>query len=143
MPKFQLASLGWSAFFHEQLAGIETSGLERARVAIEHKGRYVVYAEEGEMQAIVSGRFRYRANSASDYPKVGDWVLVSNEGGRAIIHHLLQRRTKFSRKTAGEKAEEQMIAANIDVLNHTDGRAIDRYPRPARGAVVGGRERPW
>ena len=56
--------------------------------------------------------------SRADLPAVGDWVLVRESPGaeRAIIHRVLTRRTKFSRKIAGKKTEEQIVAANIDTI---------------------------
>jgi ribosome biogenesis GTPase len=48
---------------------------------------------------------------------VGDWVALEATGGnRAIIHHVLPRHTKISRKAAGREVEEQVIAANIDTV---------------------------
>ena len=53
-----------------------------------------------------------------DLPAVGDWVaarIVPLER-RAVIVELLPRRSKFSRRAAGRRAEEQIVAANVDVV---------------------------
>jgi ribosome biogenesis GTPase len=51
-------------------------------------------------------------------PKVGDWVAISlfDENTKAVIHDVLPRRTKLSRKSADRKTKEQVIAANIDTV---------------------------
>jgi ribosome biogenesis GTPase len=48
---------------------------------------------------------------------VGDWALVQyhNDGELAIVHEVLPRRSWLRRKSAGERIDFQMIAANIDV----------------------------
>jgi ribosome biogenesis GTPase len=49
---------------------------------------------------------------------IGDWVAFEPgpAGGRAIIHHVLPRKTKLSRKVAGARTEEQVVAANVDTV---------------------------
>ena len=68
--------------------------------------------------AEVSGKFRYQATFSSEYPAVGDFVLVNwNESGNsAIIESLLPRKSAFIRKAAGEPQQEQIVAANIDTI---------------------------
>jgi ribosome biogenesis GTPase len=113
-----LAGLGWDGWFAEKLTQCENKGLEPARITAEHKERYIVATEYGEMPGEVTGKFEFKANTPSEFPKTGDWVLASvfREENKAIIHELLPRKTCFSRKAAGVKTEEQVIAANVDVL---------------------------
>lgn len=113
-----LRNLGWNKWFEEKFALYEGSGLEPARIIAEHKERYIVVSSRGEMPAEVTGKFEFSAVSPADFPKTGDWVAaqVFEGEGKAIIHALLPRRTCFSRKAAGIKTEEQVIAANIDIL---------------------------
>jgi ribosome biogenesis GTPase len=84
----------------------------------------------------ISGKFHYTAETQEDLPAVGDWVTASLriEEGRATIHHVLPRKSKFSRKVAGSVTQEQIVAANIDTvfivnsLNHNFNlRRIERY----------------
>ena len=51
-------------------------------------------------------------------PAVGDWVAITRPdgGGRATIHAVLPRRTKLSRKVPERGIEEQVLAANVDVV---------------------------
>lgn len=105
------------------------------RVSAEHKQSYVVWAENGEYLAQVAGRLRHGAQGRGDFPAVGDWVLLSVPSlDQAIIHEVLPRKSKFSRKVAGDTTEEQVIAANVDTVFIVCGlnrdfnlRRIERY----------------
>ena len=112
----QLAALGWSDFFQQQLTN--SNGLTPARVSSQHRGIYRVLTAEQEMVATVSGRLRQIAAGPQDFPVVGDWVLVSPrpEERRATIQCVLERRTKFSRRAPGRRTEEQVLAANLDTV---------------------------
>ena len=92
-------------------------GLVPARVISQEKGVYRVAARQGEKPAEITGKLRYRARSASEYPAVGDVVAVDwNEGGSAVIHDILPRKSCFLRKAAGAGQGEQVVAANIDTV---------------------------
>src|SRR5690606_4165449 len=66
----------------------------------------------------------------------GDWVLLReypNER-KAIVHGILPRKSKFSRKVAGKAVYEQIVAANLDYVfiltslnNEFNLRRIERY----------------
>jgi len=47
-------------------------------------------------------------------PTVGDWVVLDAQ--RSRLERILSRKSVFRRVAAGEKAEIQLIAANVDVL---------------------------
>lgn len=89
------------------------------RVIEVQKGRERVVTEEGIYWCTLSGRYRFDHSEAGDMPAVGDWVLISkplsSDSDTAVIA-LLPRQTKFSRKIAGTKLEEQIIAANVDYI---------------------------
>lgn len=70
------------------------------------------------MLGTVSGNFAFHAFSRKDYPAVGDFVLIEQMPGeeRAIIHHLFERKSKFTRKMAGLEIDEQIVAANVDIV---------------------------
>jgi len=90
-----------------------------ARVTEQHRDLYKAVSEKGEIQAEVSGNFIYRANDTSDFPAVGDWVMVDREddsAGNAIIHEVLTRKSAFERKAAGTGNNKQVVAANIDIV---------------------------
>lgn len=112
-----LETLGWNLSLEQQFAEFRLSGYEAARVAVEDKHHYMVLMAQGELSAQVAGKFLYSAHSPADLPKVGDWVAVSvlSNEAKAVIHRLLPRRTKLSRKVPGRETEEQVIVTNIDV----------------------------
>lgn len=49
-----------------------------------------------------------------DRPTVGDWVVLDDQCAK--VERVLDRKSIFRRVAAGEKAELQLIAANIDIL---------------------------
>ena len=130
-----LKILGWTASLDRQFEPYRANRFIPARVAEEHKDRYVVICEQGELGAEISGRLRFTAESRLDFPAVGDWVAIQPNGdSTAIIHALLKRSTLFVRKVAGETTEAQVLAANVDIaLIVTDAdrdfnpRRIERY----------------
>ncbi len=131
-----LETLGWTLVLDDGFRSGPWKDLEPARVAIEDRQHYRIFAASGELSAHVSGRLLHETRLASDLPKVGDWVAVAvlpNED-RAVIHGVLPRRTKLSRKIPGRLTEEQILVANIDVafiVQALDGsfnaRRLERY----------------
>ena len=71
-----IASLGWGEALAETFQPYADAGLRPGRVAIQHRGAYVLLAEEGEVWANVSGRLRHAADSTAELPAVGDWVRI-------------------------------------------------------------------
>ncbi len=126
-----LKELGWDAQWAKVLVPFASDGLVPARVAIEFNHIYRVYAEAGELQAQHAGRLLHEARSKGELSAVGDWVAVrptANEAS-ATIEAVLPRRSKFSRKVAGELTEEQIVAANIDTVFIVMGLDGDYNPR--------------
>jgi len=113
-----LHELGWNSHFEHHFAQYAEEGLVAGRVGAEHRGALVVFTENGDMIAKPSGALRHNAAGRGDLPAVGDWVALRPRPGdeTATIVAVLPRRTKFSRKGAGAQTEEQVLAANIDVL---------------------------
>jgi ribosome biogenesis GTPase len=114
-----LAELGWNDFFAQAFAPYAAEGRMPARVTLELKGYFEVTGEFGAKLGECTGKFINTAASAAEYPAIGDWVAVTPRPGddtRANIHALLPRRTRFSRKAAGQEEVEQVVAANIDTV---------------------------
>jgi ribosome biogenesis GTPase / thiamine phosphate phosphatase len=137
-PKLTMipSELGWDDFFSRSFAFHSTRGLIPARVALESKHRYVVLSEFGEHRAECTGSLLHAATTREALPAVGDWVAILPRRGElaADIHAVLPRKTKFSRRTAGDRADEQILAANIDTVFLVTGldrnfnlRRIERY----------------
>jgi ribosome biogenesis GTPase len=114
----RLEIFGWNDFFEARFAQYAHQGLLPGRITIQHKDRYVLFTEQGEVSGKVSGKFRFGISGLHDFPAVGDWVAFEIDSGdrSAVIHHVLERRTKFSRKVAGDRPDEQVLAANIDIV---------------------------
>ena len=125
-----LEDLGWTPRFAEAFAPFRTERVFPARVSLEHTHIYRVIAPEAEMLARVSGRLRHDAPTRSAFPAVGDWVVVeAAAGGDARIRAVLPRVSHFSRRAAGNPTEEQVVAANLDVVFLISGLDHDFNPR--------------
>jgi ribosome biogenesis GTPase len=131
-----LTSLGWNDFFANSFHPHSTSDLLPARVALEHKHAYQLLSAREELTAECTGKLLHAATTRNDLPAVGDWVAVRVRPGEAHadIHAVLPRRTKFSRRAAGEAAAEQIVATNIDTVllvtaldQNYNLRRIERY----------------
>jgi ribosome biogenesis GTPase len=106
-----------NSLFEQEKQRFISEGYTIARVAAEYKELYSIIIEGKSIPAEVTGRLMYAAASRVDYPAVGDWVAVQYyENSNAIIHHILPRRTCISRKTSGKEFDEQIIAANVDIV---------------------------
>jgi ribosome biogenesis GTPase len=77
-----------------------------------------VYFEGGELDATVAGRMKHHAARRSELPAVGDWVAVRKrpDQHQGAIVAVLPRRSHFSRKAAGNVTDEQVVAANVNVI---------------------------
>ena len=114
-----LADMGWDETAAKSFeAFAATPGVEPARVVIEFNHIYRIWAGDGELEAIASGRLKHQAASRSALPAVGDWVVIRRrrDDTRAAIIAVLPRRSWFSRKMAGAVTDEQVVAANVDVV---------------------------
>jgi ribosome biogenesis GTPase len=127
-----LEDLGWNDFFAAAFAPYAEQGLVPARVTAQ-KGLNQVSTGEAEHFADLAGKLRHelKGPESPGHPAVGDWValrLPTGEG-RAMIHAILPRRSKFSRKSAGQRTEEQVVAANVDTIFLVSGLDGDFNPR--------------
>jgi len=135
-----LEALGWNSFFEAQQNQNEDAGLLPVRVIEEQRGSYRAMGERGVYFARLAGQLRHQIdNGEAEHPCVGDWAMARvPEGdagqGEALLQRVFMRRTKFSRKEAGARSVEQVIAANVDTvflvqsLNHDlNLRRLERY----------------
>ena len=105
----RLTVLGWDERVAAEFAPHAARGLEPARVALEHQHIYRLYTEDGECLARVRGRIRHQAEAREAFPAVGDWVAIEpfetpseSTDREAAIAAVLPRRSRFSRKSAGD-----------------------------------------
>lgn len=132
-----LDDLGFDATLAASFAPYASEGYRPGRISLEHKNLYAAYTECGEITAFPAGRMYYDAVGQQDLPAVGDWValrILDEQPPKGVIHAVLPRKSKFSRKEAGKKVAEQPIAANIDTLfvvvgldHNFSTRRVERY----------------
>lgn len=129
-----LAELGWDERFESDFGPHRAQGLEPGRVIRAIRATYSLVTERGPVTGRVSGAFR-RDTEEADLPAVGDWVALKDEGDdAAVIRAVLARRSYVSRKVAGERTREQVVAANVDFVfivsslnSELRPRRIERY----------------
>ncbi len=114
----ELEELGWTSTLAHAFLPYSRKGYDVGRVAIEHKHLYRLYTKDGEVRGEITGKLRHEAVSRADFPAVGDWVVIRrlSREPKALVHHILPRKSMFSRKVAGRTTEEQVVAANIDTV---------------------------
>lgn len=132
-----LDDYGWAPFFARHFASFLESAapaagapqpLEPARVVSPGRGLYHLATRSGEALATLPGRLE----ATGEIPAVGDWVAVEPgafASDRPSIRAVLPRRTALSRKVAGARTEEQVLAANVDTVFLVLGLDGDFNPR--------------
>jgi len=133
-----LENIGWDPFFQKNLQALNIPDSVPARVISQSKDIFLVCSQYDELTATISGKMRYLAEADKQYPAVGDWVVIKQQNNeqKAVIHAILPRKSKFSRKVSGERTDEQIVSANVDnvfIVSGMDGgrnfnlRRIERY----------------
>lgn len=111
---------GWDSSWQEawMAAGFEAAGLTPVRMTADFGQQFKVATAAGEYTAETSGKMRHLTEHGAELPAVGDWLAADLLPGerRARIHGVLPRRSKISRKAAGNPVREQIIATNVDTL---------------------------
>lgn len=111
----KLADFGYNEGLEKFRVENNLLSFEVGRVITEHKERYMVWTEKGELEAEITGNMRFSAKSREDFPAVGDWVsLIVYDGDLAIIHQVFPRYSVLKRQAIGQFGEVQIIATNID-----------------------------
>ncbi len=100
-----LLQLGWCPFFQQQLSLEEWGSHDLGRIVGHHRSIIDVMTEHG--------RTTLSLTSSMPLLTVGDWVLLDRDGR---FNRALDRISLFSRKAAGTRISEQLIAANIDTV---------------------------
>lgn len=112
-------------------------GLYPGRIIGQNKEIYKLATTKGELLGEISGKMRHQASKMTDYPTVGDFVLIDRDdqsSGNAIIHQIIPRKSLVVRKAAGTSKGLQTVAANIDTIficmslnNDFNIRRLERY----------------
>jgi ribosome biogenesis GTPase len=110
--------------------------LVSGRVIAAHRDAYRITTESGERAGVLAGRLRHETIRRSDLPAVGDYVTIRppQGDGPVVIEAVRPRKTALMRRAAGERPDDQVIAANIDIvfvmvgLDHDfNVRRVERY----------------
>jgi ribosome biogenesis GTPase len=107
-----LLELGWTDGFSAALDALGDPGLTPARVAIDYGIRYLVETAGGPHDAALAARLQ----RAGERVAVGDWIALMAQGNKLQIAHRLPRKTAMTRKAPAARAEEQVLAANVDLI---------------------------
>ena len=103
-----------------------------ARVVQEHREAYLVHPFGTGLRnrsAEISGKLRHAAALRTNFPAVGDWVIlrpfdaaaISPAAGPLQITRILPRRTVLSRRLEGKRkgggatGDAQVLAVNVDI----------------------------
>lgn len=111
-----LESLGYDEWFQEAGSSYIHGDFSPARIVEVNKGNFRVADGLHEMLSELSGKFLFGAENSTDFPTIGDWVVIQalDNYSLAIIHAILPRKTVLKRKEPGRKINFQLIASNID-----------------------------
>ncbi len=112
-----LQDLGFDPWFAIHAPESQPDDSSIARVCAVDRGSYCLRNESGDVPAELSGKLSYQSERRTDLPCVGDWVTAQyyDHDRAAIIHQVFPRRTYLRRRAAGGSANQQMIAANVDM----------------------------
>ncbi len=138
-----LADWGWDEHWQTTIdtrEGHDATKHQPARVIVVLRGVLTVATGAGTYEVRVPARF-FRSDTTDPVPTVGDWVLIpaSPAAEGDWITAVLPRRSLFSRKATGNRTDEQVLVANLDLLLLTtsfegdlNARRLERYLVTAR-----------
>jgi ribosome biogenesis GTPase len=106
-----LSDYGLDGTIRGTFRSLSLEGTTLGRVLRSEMGRSRVVTEEGEVEAIHSGKVM-----ESSQPIVGDWVVLKEVQGILRLVLILPRKTRISRKAPGKGEKEQLVAANVDTI---------------------------
>ncbi len=123
-----LRAIGWRDEDTHTTADAGAGGV-LARVIAQHRNGYRVHDGIREFTAQPPAALRRRGIDPRTRPGVGDWVVLGDTLPDTLILSIVPRRTAFVRGAAGESGEQQLIAANVDVILIVCGLDGDFNPR--------------
>jgi ribosome biogenesis GTPase len=127
-----LIDIGWNAHRFSTLPAL-SDGQRIARIVAQHRNTY--HACDGQNVFNVHAKANIVRNRSvtPERPGVGDWVVLSSLI-EPHIEYVLPRYSALIRAAAGNRYQQQMIAANVDVVFIVCGldkdfnlRRIERY----------------
>ena len=113
--EYKIKDLGFKEYLSEYSCNNNLESFSIGRVILEHKDRYMVLTEQGEIGCELIGNLRFTAQCRADLPAVGDWVALNEyDTEKGLIHAVFPRENVLERQAVGRKGEKQIIASNID-----------------------------
>lgn len=111
-----LLKFGWNESLEAALNERAGNGFLPGKIISEERGGYRIQVSENQTwHGELPGKFLHFVDSKLDYPATGDWVLYSvMNQGEALVQEVLPRKSCLYRRAAGERAEEQILACNVD-----------------------------
>jgi ribosome small subunit-dependent GTPase A len=110
MSSAVLSRLGWDEPFATAFDAMAPPSTVPARVVSVASRSVTVLADDGQRDAVFSGRLR--AAPPPGGVTTGDWVAIDG----ATVHAVVPRRSALLRRAAGNAAVAQAVAANVDVV---------------------------
>ena len=107
-----LRALGWSDDFASAFAALGNQTLIPGRLSVDNGSRFLVESIDGSHDAVLAGTLRKEGRRLA----VGDWLALERHADQLQIKHVLPRRSAIARKAADSEADEQVLAANVDVV---------------------------
>jgi len=123
-----LQTLGWNDRLESLFAPYRASNLIPARVTGVDRGAVTVQTESGT--AAVSIASQLDSHGESGPPAVGDWVGMDLIGNYGVVRVILPRAGALVRRRLGKGDDEQVAAANVDLVLVVE--SLDREPDPGR-----------
>src|SRR5437868_3965764 len=92
--------------------------MDVCRIIAQYRDAYRVATPSGERNGVVAGKLRHETTNQSALPAVGDFVVLrqTDHDGPVVIEAVLPRKTVLVRRAAGDRPDDQVIAANIDIV---------------------------
>lgn len=94
------------------ISGNQTIG----RIVSRSHDTYKAITETGEINTEISDSFKYEVKTMSDYPVVGDFVIIDIKKGFNYISEIINRKNQLMRKGKWDANSDDLIASNIDTI---------------------------
>lgn len=127
-----LQDWGWNDEWAARSAELEPTKGQPGRVVAQNRDRWSIQTKDGLLSARMASNSRLLS-----MPVVGDWVVATPgplSSDPWTLTGLIPRQTQLSRGAAGTGSEEQVLAANVDVVWVVHGldapfnaRRVERY----------------
>ncbi|MFT5467405.1 MAG: ribosome biogenesis GTPase [Verrucomicrobiales bacterium] len=114
-----LGDMGWNETFEVEFEPFHKKQWKPGRLIRDNKISYGALLDGGEeLEVVMSGKVYQDASCNAELPAVGDWAAIDTgkDVDEPVIRARLNRQSCFSRKAPGDTSEEQVIAANVQVV---------------------------